>query len=565
MTGVFKTGLAAALGGFIVLIGPAAATSLEFTPRLPIPPETFPTPAGFSIIEERKQADGDSVAAAGDVRVVLANDGRALYARDSGAADGKANTLVYGDERGLVTVYDDANTPVSTDYGVSGLGNAVFRTLPGDGSAALFVRRPGEPAVKIAEDPSARDLICGTMGPGTIGCSVSDAGIAAFSQANENGFFRAFTGDGEATGKLNFLDQPDDTTIEAARITDEGRVVMLEKGRAIPEIGLSGADVRYRLRTDKGFQNLLILRNGEDMGLNEDLRVLAPQFVGESSLTLVEPGVAFERVDDSGPFNRFRRPNVNDFDDVAFLGEYDLDGAGVFTGFDPVANALLVEGDVFRGEMVTEVSLAAQDALNVGGQIGFSINTRDTFGRDSLYVLRAEPLFSPALLRAAQSEARISIVSGQELTLSRTVSFSASTTSLSFDLNWLFGDALLEVLLDDTLLDTFDNQEESGTWTISDFADPPADGSETALDLTFRLSGGDAVVDLDQILFGDALIGDFETGGFEGWALDGDGFARVAATAYTTAPVPLPGSAVLLCAALMVPLHAALRRKRARR
>lgn len=100
-----------------------------------------------------------------------------------------------------------------------------------------------------------------------------------------------------------------------------------------------------------------------------------------------------------GPvYDSFREPSINDFGQVAFTADILVDPAifvttqGVFTGPDPVDDAVLVAGDRIEGVPVTSVVTCAE-ALNNLGQIAMSVQSEDpeTF-EVRTFIVRATPL-----------------------------------------------------------------------------------------------------------------------------------------------------------------------------
>jgi hypothetical protein len=82
-----------------------------------------------------------------------------------------------------------------------------------------------------------------------------------------------------------------------------------------------------------------------------------------------------------------RGPSINDLGQVAFQAEFGgFSGSGVFTGPDPVEDAVIRTGDVVDGKTVQSVS-ACREMLNARGQVA----ARVTFEDFSQAIVRASP------------------------------------------------------------------------------------------------------------------------------------------------------------------------------
>jgi hypothetical protein len=87
-------------------------------------------------------------------------------------------------------------------------------------------------------------------------------------------------------------------------------------------------------------------------------------------------GVAtpFVTASGSGPFGGVDYPQINSAGDVAFRGYVfqPVEGFGIFTGPDPVADKVIQTGDTLFGSTVTSIYLSAGRQLNDRGDVVFS-------------------------------------------------------------------------------------------------------------------------------------------------------------------------------------------------
>lgn len=102
-------------------------------------------------------------------------------------------------------------------------------------------------------------------------------------------------------------------------------------------------------------------------------------------------------VDNTGAFDSFREPSLNDLGNVAFTADLDEFGPngvpiqGVFTGPDPDNDLVLKAGDKYDGVRVTSVTTCSE-ALNNRGEIVMTVQSEDPATFEVLtFVVKATP------------------------------------------------------------------------------------------------------------------------------------------------------------------------------
>ena len=96
--------------------------------------------------------------------------------------------------------------------------------------------------------------------------------------------------------------------------------------------------------------------------------------------------------DNSGRYSSFWTPSVNNNGKVAFraLLDGDISKTGIFTGPDPIADKVIVAGDILLGSEVKGVQFT-QYGLNDAGQIAFIAYLDSNRGTLDTVIVRADP------------------------------------------------------------------------------------------------------------------------------------------------------------------------------
>jgi len=84
------------------------------------------------------------------------------------------------------------------------------------------------------------------------------------------------------------------------------------------------------------------------------------------------PDLELDRIaDSSGDYGAFGEAAINDAGTVVFLANLDSGGTGIFTGPDPIADAVITTGDSLFGGAVVALDFAGHGALNNHGEVAF--------------------------------------------------------------------------------------------------------------------------------------------------------------------------------------------------
>ncbi|WP_216665211.1 hypothetical protein [Pseudoruegeria sp. HB172150] len=276
-------------------------------------------------------------------------------------------------------------------------------------------------------------------------------------------------------------------------------------------------------------------------------------------LQRISPTEFDEVATEIGPFDAFREVSVNKYQEIVFGADLDIQGSGIFTGDDAANNRVIGPGDVLFGQTVVSVGLQKAEALNDDGIITLWAELAD----GTQHILRAQS-FADYL---SDLDIQMSLPKGGSLSVASALqgAFPTSAFDLEFDVDFLTGMGMLEVLIGDMSLGTLRSESvpSDGIYRFAGISPQPFFGDlqrgET-VDLRFLLTGQDgATIRLDNVAFlqdGRRLDllsnGDFEEGYLSGWRVEGSEGATAFAKSVPNAlaPVPLPASAFLLIGAL---------------
>lgn len=267
---------------------------------------------------------------------------------------------------------------------------------------------------------------------------------------------------------------------------------------------------------------------------------------GQDILTRLAGEELLPKITTDGFYDSFDRLSFSKNGDIAFLATIDVPGAGeaIYTGADPIADRLIGPGDVLFGKTVTRVELAPYDAVNDAGQIAFAVR----FAEDTSKIVKAVPI-DPAKLFAYK--AQVSTGSGGVGGLSQMVAVPGGLFDLSFELERLAGDAVLDLFFGGQLLQRFGNDIFGPiSFEVDPFAIFGSDLPAMA-ELGFRLDGGPGTtLRIGDVDMPGLFNGDFSRGYLDGWAIQAEAGAFVSASAVLApAPVPLPAGLLLLSGA----------------
>lgn len=500
----------------------------------------------------------------------IANTGRIIFSDIQGPNEVTAGRIRSVDGTGVTTVYDS-----TTDIGRF-LGGAVlsqngqhvaFPVLVG-GEEKLFRIRPDGFLVEVA---SERDVVV----PGTTlgafscprACDIDDQGTVVFSAPLRFGFGSLgdtlIAGDG---GPLNLIASSTATMELFQDVSTNGagfriattlttppplaleQIVVTVDNATQPPFSLLDSTGGFRSFAEASItdNNLIVFRATEDNGVRS-------VFGGH-------PSALTRLADDTGPLEAFFAPSINSSGEAVFVARFDVGGRQIMNGPDVVNNRILGIGDVVDGRVIADVNLGPYNAINDDGVIAVAVEFWD--GTDG--VVRVTP-FGNFL---TDLKGQITTSAGGLGGLGTGIVLSDTLFDLSFDLDYLAGDSLIEVLIDDTLLGRFE-ASAGGRVAFQDL-DPTLFGrpGETA-ELLFRLFGsGGTTVLIDNLRFfdrsggtGGLLNGDFERG-LEGWRLLSEDGGAATVIAVRTTPVPLPGSLPLLVLGLGLPILVGSRRRK---
>lgn len=529
-----------------------AAGSAALVFMVGIPANLWASSVTITLIDPAKPVRFDNVSQAYDYTVIaeardedmelaepaLADDGRAVWRESRKTASGlPVSSLMLGDENGAIEIAREGQFGTEvleySEHSISGNGTVVFLRQTA-GAEEILVRAPNGQTTLIDSEflplyGGDRDIDCRGR------CSVSDGGVAGWGETKGPSFTRgdAFVGAGGAPGVF-----PGGVSAgtPGIRVTDGG-AIFVERDDQIRRVNGDGSSVLRGV----GFSVGDFAANDADTVLFRDTGGVGGR---PNGIYLGAEGSAFgvPVIDDTGPLDGFGRLNLNDFGGIAYTARRDFGPDGVFAGADVVKDAVLSEGDILFGEEILAFGFVEDDGLNDAGALVFRVTQRDGSGAITSRIVRADP--KPLIKSYAVADARLKLLAGdgQSALIARDIMVPDGAFSLTFGLDFLYGDAALKAMLGGQSIGVF-APDESGIYRIDVFPEFLR-GARGISTLAFELAGGAGAVGIDDILLDDRVIADFDTGYLEGWAFDGDGGALVQATAL--APVPLPSAAGLL-------------------
>ena len=476
-----------------------------------------------------------------------------------------------------LTVVDEAAAPLTLVPGSHNISNKnrhiVFEAFaPDQGRNEVFTTQGGSPirltgkdtpAVVLFETPPPTPAVGAPPLPSNASsvdcagrCGISNSGTAGFLLKSSTEIHAVAT----ATPGQFLIGVPDDQINEApvtlSNYSDSARFITRRVGdiSSLPdtlELAYIEEVLEWRLKLDQKEPSINVAANkgkivdyaygGEGEAqvaviepLEGDLR---PFLFWRRNVAFTDGPFSYVVADTVGPLAQLSDPSLNESRKVVFEATYDIAPSGaptVFDGGDPAAARVLGPGSILFGELVEQVDAVNNDALNESGQIALSVLTRDADGNYARYVLRADP--APENFVAAEIGATLHGLFG-DASLSQNFAAPAEAFDLSFDLDWLGGEGLLQVVLNDVLLAEF-GPDDSARWTLGGLTGRDDGGLST---LEFLLSGAGSLR-LDTIMAPGLRNGGFDDGDLSGWEAEGG----VHAEALAFAPVPLPAAAGLL-------------------
>ncbi len=332
-------------------------------------------------------------------------EGLSMLITKRGATDAP---LVVADTRSVPdfpTVCDNGITSIPSDPSINELGEVAFQgnlrrlyiaTRPDCAKTEQRARRQGVflgaggPLTPIAHtiNPPGGDFIAEFL---VADQSVNSFGRVALVPELDDGDSGLFVGSRSGTFTTRFLDS------QGLFETPSSRVSMNELGQIAFEdtgIVISNPDGTFTTIDHDG------LSEG-DPSLNLFGRVAfqGSSFEGDTQVLGIYPSRGTDLttvVDNTGPYDSFREPSLNDLGQVAFTADLDAlrDGRniqGVFTGPNPNRDRVLQAGDLYEGVPVSSV-VTCSEALNNFGEIVMTVQSEnpETF-EVRTFVVKATP------------------------------------------------------------------------------------------------------------------------------------------------------------------------------
>lgn len=561
MKPMILTALIAVSAAVAVMAPPPPAGAVQFTVGGFAPSPAFVRPGRFdyTVIDVERAADraglGDLAAPAPSID----NAGGVLW-RDEGAADqliytaaDGASSVVFTEAPGLLRLSD-------TSFAVSEENRFVaFEARDASAVNSVFVAQVGGLPVRVAGAGIEATILFGDDRPLTEGlvtcngrCGISNIGRAGFlvDRQNITAPFRA-AGVAGATSytavfpEVSLADQPVSIISGAPYYVYDFNT--LNFGPPFENQELNAQAFEFILLPEFGIGDAKVGDYALVPGERRVAVVIEPND-GDTRPTLFlarkdEPGILAGET--FGPLATLENPSANKAGTVVYSASFDIAPGGaqvVLDGPSVTSDRVLGPGSTLFGERVIDVFVKDGDALNASGAIALTAITETPDGGFARYVLRADPPAGSRLLVVDQSALLVANLDFGAATLSQTIAPIADPFSLSFSLNWLGGDGLLQLLLNGDALGEF-SPGDDGIWLVEDIAPPPT-GAE--IEIGFALTG-DASVRIDDVIVAGLMNGDFEEGDLAGWRSEGFVFAE----ASSFAAVPLPGAGGLLALGLV--------------
>ena len=245
--------------------------------------------------------------------------------------------------------------------------------------------------------------------------SINNYGSIAFwarsdvSNNYDSGIFKINNGAVEFYGYFGFLSYDPD-------INDSGTVVMFteptEPGYSNPKVWVGNNESATEIINKSSFPSEWDLYSIDDASINNDGIVVfsaifnnivpSQPWDGIYTSNGGAPNIVVDNTNwfgvDGLSFSWVNSPSINDKGTVAFLGNRNNDVLGIYTGPDPIKDAVIEVGDELAGSIVTNLSIkqnneSTKNAINRYGQITFLADLAD--GRDGVFV--ATPITSVTL------------------------------------------------------------------------------------------------------------------------------------------------------------------------
>jgi hypothetical protein len=299
------------------------------------------------------------------------------------------DSVLRGSGGPLTTIADESDgfDSIVGNPSINDLGAVAFDGNP-DGSVdrELIARGSGGPLTEIARAGETR-----RFDSFTADVSLNLLGRVAFTgELNETGDEGLFQGAGGAVATrylastspfAGSISPPSLNDLESASFVEETDELV----RGVFRQGPGGAVTTIADESD-GLQGF-----ASHTSLNNLGRVAFAAFdeSGEEVILTGRGGPLTEVASTTGEYAFFggRGPSINDLGQVAFQADLDdFSSSGVFTGPDPVDDAVIRTGDVIGGKTVQSVS-ACREMLNARGQVA-ALVTYDDF---SAAIVRATP------------------------------------------------------------------------------------------------------------------------------------------------------------------------------
>jgi hypothetical protein len=207
----------------------------------------------------------------------------------------------------------------------------------------------------------------------------------------DNGDSGLFVGSRNGTFTTRFLDgqQGFDTPSSRVSLNELGQIAFEDSG-----IVISNPDGTFTPIPTEGFAvgdpslNLVGRVAFQGSSFEGDTQVLGIYTSRGAEMTTV--------VDNTGPYDSFREPSLNDLGQVAFTADLDrlLNGRniqGVFNGPNPNRDVVLQAGDIYEGVPITSI-VSCNEALNNFGEIVMTVQSEnpETF-EVRTFIVKATP------------------------------------------------------------------------------------------------------------------------------------------------------------------------------
>ncbi len=308
------------------------------------------------------------------------------------------NTFVQGIFRGTggpLTTIADSSGPlnfIGRLPSINNAGDVSFAATVSGGNEEIY-RGNGGPLVVIASTTTLPKFFAFNTSLNNVGSVAFQAELDTFDEGLFHGNGAPVVTPVFTTTTSQFND-----SFGSPSINDAGQIAF-EAGRDVGDRGIFRFDPATLSFTTIVTDTGTFSTPDDRPSLNAAGRVAFHSLIdgGTGEGIFVGDGGAVTTVADStGPFQFFARPSLNDAGQIAFSATLDDNREGLFDGPDPVADRVLVAGEMFDGGIIEGIVMD-REGLNNRGELAFLVGFTD--GRAAIYV--ATPVPEPATAAVA--------------------------------------------------------------------------------------------------------------------------------------------------------------------